>query len=247
MPPGFVAQYQGAVAAIYNNMAVNAAVVQDLSPAKYAEGGSSGVPPDLTVSPSYAALLATVGITPTQFLDWQLGNVPADQRAPWVPGSAHVALVNGVGVAATPVSTPPASSSAPAPSGSAASGGSPQTSTAPAASSTTKAPAVYPSNTAPLSSAQRSADASAEVASSTLSGTGSGTPLPAPPTSSTVSSGGVIVNPPDCPQGESAVVEPQGTVCMPDAPLQGGIHPAPKPAAPPWAGVAAFGGWVLAH
>jgi len=242
LPVGFVVQYQGTAAGIVNNPVVVAAVVKDLSPAKYAEGGASGVPPDLTVSPSYAALLATVGIAPTQFLDWQLGNVPPDQRAPWVPGSAYVALVNGVGVAAAPASTPPASSSAPAPSGGAAS--KPRTAPAASAATTTKAapastPNVYPSNTVPLSPAQRSADASAEVASSTP-----GAPLPPPPLSSTVSSGGVIANPPDCPRGESAVVEPQGARCLPTTTL---VAP-PLPVTPhPWAWVGALGRFMQAN
>lgn len=44
--------------------------------------------------------------------------------------------------------------------------------------------------------------------------------------SSTVQPGGVIPNPADCPAGESAVVEPGGARCIPDAPL--GVRPTPR-------------------
>ena len=46
--------------------------------------------------------------------------------------------------------------------------------------------------------------------------------------------GGVIANPADCPAGESAAVEPQGAVCIPDGPLGVPLHPGPKPVPSVW-------------
>ena len=128
LPSGFVAQHQGTAADAVDNMAVVAAVVDDLNPAKYAPADQSVVPFDLSVSSSYASKLATVGVTPTQFPDWVFANVPANERAPSLPGSAFSAPAGGAAATSAPA-PPPASSGAPAPSGGAAS----KTSTAPAA------------------------------------------------------------------------------------------------------------------
>ena len=238
VPNGFVLKYQGTATLTGNNMAVIAAVVRDLNPAKYAEGGVSGIPFDVSVSPSYAAKLATVGVTPTQFLDWMFANVPANERAPWVPGSAFSAP------AAATTTTPPPSTAASRPASSvpatASATKAPGGTTAPASKASAPKPShpapvvpkrtatVYPTTTTPLPASR----VSAEKASATASGTGgSGTAVP---TSSTVNPGGVIANPADCPAGESAAVEPQGAVCIPDGPLGVPLHPGPKPVPSVW-------------
>ena len=236
LPSGFVVQHQGRAAATVDNMAVIAAVVRDLNPAKYAPADQSVVPSDLSVSPTYAAMLATVGVTPTQFLDWMFANVPASERAPWVPGSAFSAPAGGAAATSAPA-PPPASSAAASPSGTKASGGtttSASNASAPKPSySPPVVPAVYPTTTAALTPAQVSAEKASATASGT-GGTGRSRGSQGVSTSSTVNPGGVIANPADCPAGESAAVEPQGAVCIPDGPLGVPLHPGPKPVPSVW-------------
>ena len=233
LPSGFVAQYQGTAAGTVDNMAVVAAVVRALNPAKYAPADQSVVPSDLSVSPSYAAKLATVGVTPTEFLDWMFANVPAPYRALWVPGSALSAPPPATSSRAAGSTSPASASAAASASVTKAPGGTTTSASearATKASSTVTAhPAsVYPSSTAPLTAAQ----VLAAKASATASGTGGSST--AVPTSSTVNPGGVIANPTDCPAGESAAVEAQGGRCIPDAPLGVPVHPVPKPAPSLW-------------
>ncbi len=55
----------------------------------YAPSGDGGLETlALSVSPSYAHLLAQVGVGPGQLLAWLYQNVPTVHRPPWVPGAS---------------------------------------------------------------------------------------------------------------------------------------------------------------
>jgi len=79
VPKAWLARF--AHASTPNDMAVIAALVR--SP--YAPLDGPGLQSlSISVDPGYAARLATVGVTPKQFLLWLYQNVPETRRPPWV-------------------------------------------------------------------------------------------------------------------------------------------------------------------
>jgi hypothetical protein len=87
-PIGFLKKYQGTNAPKFDDMAVIKAMLT--LPAKdWAPANVSGIGERVSVSPSYAAKLATVGVTPRELLAWLYADVPPSERAPWIPGSAN--------------------------------------------------------------------------------------------------------------------------------------------------------------
>lgn len=67
-----------------NNMRVLAALVQSRYAPLDGEGMANMA---ISVEPSFARRLKTVGITPVRFLDWLYQNVPHDRWPPWLPTS----------------------------------------------------------------------------------------------------------------------------------------------------------------
>lgn len=79
VPKAWLARFNGPTTV--NDMEVIAALTR--SP--YAPLDGPGLESmSISVTPSYASQLATVGVTPQQFLQWLYQNVPAAHRPPWV-------------------------------------------------------------------------------------------------------------------------------------------------------------------
>ena len=208
LPKGFVAKYQGTTAGTVDNMKVIAAMVR-LPAAKYAPADQSVVPSGLSVAPTYAALLAKVGVTPTQFLDWQMGNVPPDKRMPWVPGWAPTGAVATTTTTTGTVTTPPTTTTT--------------------GTTTTKTPKVSGTKAVPASGT-KSASGTASATRSVPTA-----PPPVTPTAATSESlasksihrGQAVANPTFCSKASSWVWNPAGDRCMPDTLL--GVAPSAKP------------------
>jgi hypothetical protein len=188
-------------------MDVIAAVIK--LPGRYAPANISGVGCCVSVSPSYAAKLATVGMTPGQLLGWLEQNVPPAERAPWIPGSANAldagpARQAGTGPAQRPRLSPAAIKTTHT--------GASAPESAPAYPKPAPLPAGEsgrPTFGSPTSSAVVST--SAQLAPATGKTTG-----PAPP-------GTVAPNAPPCPAGFSELNAPNGGRCLPDEAL--GVAP----------------------
>lgn len=62
-------------------------VIADLVKSPYYIPDGTGLQSmNISVDPTYAALLASVGVTPQALLQWIYHNVPADRRPPWARG-----------------------------------------------------------------------------------------------------------------------------------------------------------------
>jgi hypothetical protein len=104
LPAGFVEKYQGTDAPKFDDMAVIKAMLT-----LHNTLNLSGLTTELlSIAPSYAAKLATVGVTPGELLAWLYTNVPPSERAPWIPGSANAppGIVKSVAEAVHPAPKP---------------------------------------------------------------------------------------------------------------------------------------------
>lgn len=213
LPAGFVPKYQGTASMQTDDMAVVKAMLTLKNTLN-----ESAIPSATTVSPAYAAKLATVGVTPAQFLAWLYVNVPAAQRPPWVPGSANApqAAVEPPPRAATPVGqagAPPqrAASVIPRKPGKARSPAS-------AYPAPATAPAPMPATLRRPANGQRSSASGTHALRQA--------PSAPPPPALREAAGTVAPNPAACPRGYSEVNAPNGGRCLPDPAL--GVRPLPS-------------------
>lgn len=216
LPRGFVSKFSDGTQV--NATDVIAAMLK--LPAKYAPGGVDAVGGSISVAPSYVAKLATVGVTPAMLLGWLEQNVQSSQKAPWIPGSANAPA----SAAQPPANNPAQAAQQPAPK-----------------TGTTVEPATqHPAAAYPATPKASEVPAQPKPATSQQAGPASSTGSTAKPATSTssrvvnpsapASPGSVVSNPPSCPFGESQVVKPNGSVCMPDAPM----HVRPSAVPRPW-------------
>ena len=207
LPKGFVAKYQGTAAGTVDNMAVIAAMMK-LPPAQWAPANISGVPTGLSVTPAYAALLAKVGVTPTQFVDWQMGNVPPDKRMPWVPGWSATAT--------STAKTSPTSSTSTTQGGASSSTTATKTTVPPASSTAQKGASTATSSTAKTSTQPATATKKTPVAAKSKADA-----------RNYVTRQRAVANPVFCPSGSSFVFTPGGDRCLSDTLTGISTHAAP--------------------
>lgn len=207
LPGGFVAKYQGNVAAadqatVQASLPVIAAMVK-LPASQYAPANVSGVGGSISVAPSYATKLAAVGVTPDALLGWLESNVQPTQKAPWIPGSANAPATTTKSPANNPTPAAPT----------------------PKPGATTKPAAAYPA-TPPASQVPQAPPKPVVIihqAGGIISSTATSPPTgPAKP-------GSVVPHATACLAGESLTVAPSGSRCMPDSALS--VQP---PVMVPW-------------